>query len=479
MKVSISKYLMSAAVVATLGWSGTGLAAEQIVAPTPQSQAKSAGDAVSFTVSYSTANPNNPNLTGLGLRVHFNSSKVTYVGLTNLLQTGLLGVGTPEADTQDFDNDPLTDQFVLVAWVDFNGHWPGTEPTQLFTANFTAAAGSFGSTNIRFSASSTAQGYTLSPAPALVTVAPAGSGGLFYTLPPCRVLDTRMSLNGFNGLALLPYETRGFNVAGVCGIPSGAAAISANVTVTNVGALGELVVFPSDVSQPNTSSISFRAGRTRANNAIVSLSHSSTTFSVFNNSTATVDFILDVNGSFRNVAGGGGLTGVVNDPTGDTFADGPAPYPDLVEASARVQSGSCTFSVRFAPGTYNSALTGTQLLLDTDQNPASGYPGSDSSGVNDVGIIGCEYIVSADMPTSSAAVLRYDASAGGFTYLGNFGSVTTLVDGFDVMLPLAAIGNDDGRMNFKIICYTNLPGSGSTGVLDYMPNVGQPAGRIE
>lgn len=136
---------------------------------------------------------------------------------------------------------------------------------------------------------------TTSPAASLATPA----GATFNTLTPCRVLDTRVSLNGFNALALQPYETRNANVAGVCGIPSGAAAISANLTVTNVGAQGELVVFPADVSQPNTNAISFRAGRTRANNAVVSLSSGSTMFSVFNNSAATVDFILDVNGFFR------------------------------------------------------------------------------------------------------------------------------------------------------------------------------------
>jgi hypothetical protein len=123
--------------------------------------------------------------------------------------------------------------------------------------------------------------------------------GSFFTLSSCRVLDTRMSLNGFNGLALQPYETRNFNVAGVCGVPSDAIAISANLTVTNVGATGELVVFPSDILRPNTSVVSFRPGRARANNSIVSFSKSGTTFSVFNNSAATVDFIVDVNGVFR------------------------------------------------------------------------------------------------------------------------------------------------------------------------------------
>ena len=71
------------------------------------------------------------------------------------------------------------------------------------------------------------------------------------------------------------------------------------MTVTNVGAAGELVVLPSDVAKPIASSISFAAGRTRANNDVVVLSGSSTSFSVFNKSAASVDFILDVNGYFQ------------------------------------------------------------------------------------------------------------------------------------------------------------------------------------
>lgn len=120
--------------------------------------------------------------------------------------------------------------------------------------------------------------------------------GSFYTVTPCRVLDTRNQTGPLGAPPLQPGATRTFNVAASCGIPAGAVAISANVTVTNVGASGELVVFSSDIARPSTSAISFGAGRTRANNAIISLSGSSTAFSVFNNSSAAVDFILDVNG---------------------------------------------------------------------------------------------------------------------------------------------------------------------------------------
>ena len=125
------------------------------------------------------------------------------------------------------------------------------------------------------------------------------TGASFFPLPPCRVGDTRRPNGPLDGPSLQPAATRTFAVAGACGIPSGAVAISANLTVTNAGAAGELVVFPSDVAKPISSSISFAAGRTRANNDVAVLSGSNTSFSVFNNSAAGVDFILDVNGYFR------------------------------------------------------------------------------------------------------------------------------------------------------------------------------------
>ncbi|HSB63044.1 MAG TPA: VCBS repeat-containing protein [Thermoanaerobaculia bacterium] len=118
-------------------------------------------------------------------------------------------------------------------------------------------------------------------------------------LTPCRVIDTRVGSGSLGGPALVPSATRNFNVAGVCGIPASAVAISANLAVTNNTAGGELVLFPSDVSRPNTSAISFRAFRTRANNALVYLSATTTTFSVYNSSAVPVDFILDVNGYFQ------------------------------------------------------------------------------------------------------------------------------------------------------------------------------------
>jgi hypothetical protein len=145
------------------------LSGSQIITPVPASQTAAAGSAVSIEVQYSTSDNDNT-LTGLGLRMHYDSSKLTLNNLTGVLQTALIGQGSPQEDTGDFDGDPATDRFVLVSWADMMGNWPNAAlPVGLYTANFTTSPSLSGSTVVRFSASSTAAGYTLQATPATVT----------------------------------------------------------------------------------------------------------------------------------------------------------------------------------------------------------------------------------------------------------------------------------------------------------------------
>ncbi len=122
----------------------------------------------------------------------------------------------------------------------------------------------------------------------------------FYTLAPCRLVDTRNPVGPSGGPALQPFAQRIFALTGPCGVPAGAKALSVNLTVTQPGAGGHLVLFPADVETPLTSSINFAAGQTRANNAVLRLSFDgSGGIKVQNGSGGTVDFILDVNGYFQ------------------------------------------------------------------------------------------------------------------------------------------------------------------------------------
>ncbi len=123
----------------------------------------------------------------------------------------------------------------------------------------------------------------------------------FYAVTPCRVLDTRKANGPLGGPALNGSGARRlFTVTGTCSIPTSAKSVTVNLTVTQPAAAGSLTVFPGNGIPTGTSSISFSAGQTRANNAILYLATDGTgSIGVENDSASTVQFILDVDGYFQ------------------------------------------------------------------------------------------------------------------------------------------------------------------------------------
>lgn len=118
----------------------------------------------------------------------------------------------------------------------------------------------------------------------------------FFTATPCRLADTRRS----GASPLVPGGERRVQVAGVCGIPADARALSVNVTVTEPTAPGNLRLYPGDTAVPLASSLNFKAGQTRANNAVVPLSSDgSASFGIRNDAPGTVHLVVDVNGWYR------------------------------------------------------------------------------------------------------------------------------------------------------------------------------------
>jgi hypothetical protein len=125
----------------------------------------------------------------------------------------------------------------------------------------------------------------------MASAAPSTASGL-YLVSPCRVYDSR------NSTALSGGETRLIQVTGVCGIPSDAKAVAFNATGVTPSGNGYLVVFPGvGGSVPNTTTLSYRAGRTRANNGVMRLSTAGALG--FYNGGPAVHFIIDVTGYFR------------------------------------------------------------------------------------------------------------------------------------------------------------------------------------
>jgi hypothetical protein len=91
-----------------------------------------------------------------------------------------------------------------------------------------------------------------------------------------------------------------FTLVGDCGVPSGASAVSLNVTVVPGATPGNVVVYPGDLAAPGSSTVNFVPGVNRANNAIVGLAtNGAGTLAVKNRASTAVDVVIDVNGYFR------------------------------------------------------------------------------------------------------------------------------------------------------------------------------------
>jgi N-acetylneuraminic acid mutarotase len=134
--------------------------------------------------------------------------------------------------------------------------------------------------------------------PALLPSLP--SSAEFYTVTPCRAVDTRSAPGASGGPALVAGAVRTFPVSGVCGVPSTAIAVSVNLTVTQPAAQGDLTLYPGDAaSPPLVSNINFTPGLTLASNAVVLLATNGGTISVQNRSAGAVHFVLDLNGYFE------------------------------------------------------------------------------------------------------------------------------------------------------------------------------------
>ncbi|MBI1374400.1 MAG: hypothetical protein GC159_16910 [Phycisphaera sp.] len=154
----------------------TGVAGPNQIVSAPAALGVRAGDPFAFNVSYDTSNSDNTT-DGLTLRMHFDSSRLTFDGLTNTLN---IPMGDPSiqvvADSDDLDGDASTDMRVEIVWSDGGNAWPGvTLPATLFTANFTldALLANDDTTIVNFTGEP-ASGFALETAPVTVTVT-AGS----------------------------------------------------------------------------------------------------------------------------------------------------------------------------------------------------------------------------------------------------------------------------------------------------------------
>jgi hypothetical protein len=114
----------------------------------------------------------------------------------------------------------------------------------------------------------------------------------FFTVTPCRAVDTR----GADAPSLAAGSARTFALAGRCGIPSTARAVAANVIAIPT-ADGFLNLHRGDEAAGVTSTINFRAGVTRSNNAVLPLGAGGDV-EVLCGASSAVHMVIDVVGYF-------------------------------------------------------------------------------------------------------------------------------------------------------------------------------------
>jgi hypothetical protein len=131
-----------------------------------------------------------------------------------------------------------------------------------------------------------------------------GSTLQFFSLTPCRVLDTRGANGSLGGPNLTGGDERDFPVlSSNCNIPSNAKAYSMNFTVQPVsGPLVYLTVWPTGQSQPLVSTLNNPTATTVANAAIVPAGNGGG-ISVY--ASQDTKLIADIDGYFALAAQGG------------------------------------------------------------------------------------------------------------------------------------------------------------------------------
>ena len=132
----------------------------------------------------------------------------------------------------------------------------------------------------------------------LATLAPAGGGVAhgFFTVVPCRLLDTRTQPAG----PIVSGAVREVAVSG-CGVPATATAVAINVTSAGSGSSGDVAVYAIDPPTASNSVLSFGLGTIRANNAIAPISATGTLKIKANlvNTSAAMNVLVDLVGYFQ------------------------------------------------------------------------------------------------------------------------------------------------------------------------------------
>jgi hypothetical protein len=219
----------------------------------------------------------------------------------------------------------------------------------------------------------------------------------FIAIQPCRLVDTRGTGGLFTGPFGPPllYErnARVFPVAGYCGIPNTAQAVSANLSVTQPLAAGWVAVWPEGSTQPSplVAAITYGQQQTISNGLIAPLG---TNGGITIYSKVATHVVIDVNGYYDAGAAGppgpAGPSGSSGPPgpagaTGPQGPPGPAVTgtPDNVPGAVVARDGTGGFSAGTVGlvgnlGLPNTTSSSVGVLTMGDKPFLHNYPGTNT-----------------------------------------------------------------------------------------------------
>ena len=197
----------------------------------------------------------------------------------------------------------------------------------------------------------------------------------FFSLAPCRVIDTRGPAGPLGGPALVAGADRVFPLDGVCGIPSGATAVSVNIAVTGSTSTGHLRLHPGGTPVPLVSAVNYSAGQTRSNNTVVPLSPTGELAAFVGAAAGTVHFILDVSGYFAPApplptvafvsaaSSGGEATTLANLAVGLSAASSEAVTVQYAAVGGSATGGGVDYTLASGTLTFDPGETVAQIPL--------------------------------------------------------------------------------------------------------------------
>jgi len=230
-----------------------------------------------------------------------------------------------------------------------------------------------------------------------VLATPSEAAIRYYTVSPCRLVDTRDAALG-GPTPLSGGTPRTFTVGGRCGTSPTASGLILNITVTQPNAAGFLTVYPGGTAVPATSNVNFRSGVTRANSAMARVGAGGA-LSVVAGMPAgtTVHVIIDVSGYFDDT--------VNNQPPFVALGSAKSlQLPGILRAGTLAINGSVTDDGKPAGGAVVSwqTLSGPSIVTFSPANSAS---------------------TTATFPAAGTYVLRLSAWDGA---LGGYADVTVV-----------------------------------------------------